>query len=372
LDLVRTLTLRAPSEGGSERTRRGIDVQTETKRARIAIDAMGGDNAPDEIVAGAVLAQRDGGVDCILVGDEARIRPLLGDAGEAIEVVHVDGEIAMDEHAARAVRSSRGTSLGHIVEMVRDGAADAALSAGNSGAFLAIALVRLRTIPGIARPAIAAVLPTVGGPFVLCDAGANVDCRPEWLVQFALMGDAYARIALGIERPRVGIVSIGEERTKGNQQTLESAALLDRTGLNFIGHVEGKDLFEHHADVVVCDGFVGNVILKTSEGAGTFIRTMLREMIDDAPPLGKAGAFLLKPSFAKLGVRLSYDTYGGAPLLGVRGACIVTHGRSTRIAIRNAIRNAVTLAERNLIGAIETSLAASELRARPAAAAEAT
>lgn len=331
-------------------------MQTVTKRARIAIDAMGGDNAPGEIVAGAILAHRDGGVELTLVGDEARIRPLLGDAAGAIEVVHVAGEIAMDAPAAQALRSARGTSLGHVVEMVRDGAADAALSAGNSGAFLAIGLVRLRTIPGIARPAIAAVLPTVGGPFVLCDAGANVDCRPEWIAQFALMGDAYAKVALGVARPRVGIVSIGEERSKGNQQTLEAAALLDTAPLHFIGHVEGKDIYEHHADVVVCDGFVGNVILKTSEGAAQFISTMLREMIDGAPPIGKAGAFLLKPSFQKLRARLSYDTYGGAPLLGLRGACIVTHGRSNRTAIHNAIRNAAALVERNLIGTIEASL----------------
>jgi glycerol-3-phosphate acyltransferase PlsX len=333
-----------------------MNVQTVTKRARIAIDAMGGDNAPGEIVAGAILAHRDGGVELTLVGDEARIRPLLGEFAGSIEIVHVAGEIAMDAPAAQAIRSARGTSLGHVVEMVRDGSADAALSAGNSGAFLAIGLVRLRTIPGIARPAIAAVLPTVGGPFVLCDAGANVDCRPEWIAQFALMGDAYAKVALGIARPRVGIVSIGEERSKGNQQTLEAAALLDDAPLHFIGHVEGKDIYEHHADVVVCDGFVGNVILKTSEGAAQFISTMLREMIDDAPPIGKAGAFLLKPSFQKLRARLSYDTYGGAPLLGLRGACIVTHGRSNRIAIHNAIRNAAALVERNLVGTIEASL----------------
>jgi glycerol-3-phosphate acyltransferase PlsX len=343
-------------------------VQTETKHARIAIDAMGGDNAPVEIVAGAILAHREGNVDLALVGDEARIRPLLGELAGAIEVVHVAGEIAMDAHAAQALRGSRDTSLGTVVEMVRDGRADAALSAGNSGAFLAIALVRLRTIPGIARPAIAAVLPTVGGPVVLCDAGANVDCRPEWIAQFGVMGTAYARIALGIERPRVGIVSIGEERTKGNQQTLEAAALLDDLALNFIGHVEGKDFYEHHADVVVCDGFVGNVILKTSEGAGQFINTMLHEMIDEAPLIGKAGAFLLKPSFEKLRARLRYDTYGGAPQRGVRGACIVTHGPSNRIAIRNAIRNAATLADRNLIGAIEASL--SDSVPSPPAAAE--
>ena len=355
---------------GPARGRTVANVPSESKRARIAIDAMGGDNAPDEIVAGALLAQRDGGVDLTLVGDEARIRPLLTGPGAAsIAVSHVAGEIAMDAPAAQAVRNARGTSLGQTVEMVRDGSADAALSAGNSGAFLAIALVRLRTIAGIARPAIAAVLPSIGGPIVLCDAGANVDCRPEWLAQFGLMGDAYAKVALGIARPRVGIISIGEERSKGNQQTLEAAALLDAAPLHFIGHVEGKDLYAHHADVVVADGFVGNVILKTSEGAAQFISTMLREIIAGAPPLGKVGALLLKPSFAALRARLSYDTYGGAPLLGVRGACIVTHGRSNRIAIRNAIRNAAALAERNLVGTIEAAL--TEALAVPPVAAEA-
>ncbi len=325
--------------------------------ARIAIDAMGGDNAPGEIVAGALLAHEEGVGEIVLVGDEARIRPLLGAHADAIRIVHAGGEIAMDAPAAQAMRNARGTSLGEAVELVRNGEADAVLSAGNSGAFLAIALIRLRTIPGIARPAIAAVLPSRGGPVVLCDAGANVDCKPEWIAQFALMGDAYARVALGVERPRVGLVSIGEERSKGNAQTLETALLLDGAPLDFIGHVEGKDIYEHHADVVACDGFVGNVILKTSEGAGAFINAMLREMIDRAPPLGKAGAFLLKPSFEKLRARLRYDTYGGAPLLGVRGACIVTHGRSNRIAIRNAIRNAASLAEHNLVGTIESALA---------------
>lgn len=326
--------------------------------ARIAVDAMGGDDAPGEIVAGAILAQRDGVGSVILVGDEARIRPLLVHGGGGIEVVHAPEVIAMDAPAAAAMRAARGTSLGEAVELLRDGRADAVVSAGNSGAFLAIALVRLRTIAGIARPAIAAVIPTRGGPFVLCDAGANVDCRPEWLAQFAVMGDAYAKIALGVDNPRVGIVSIGEERSKGNQQTIEAAALLDHVPLRFVGHVEGKDLFEGEADVVVCDGFVGNVILKTSEGAGAFFKTMLRELVDGASPLGKLGALLLRPSFERLRTRLSYDTYGGAPLLGVRGTCVVAHGRSNRIAIRNAIRNAAVLAERNLVGMIETELAA--------------
>jgi glycerol-3-phosphate acyltransferase PlsX len=326
---------------------------------RIAIDAMGGDSAPEEIVAGALLAHADGAGQLILVGDEARLRPLLGQAPSGIEIVHAPGEIAMDAPAAQAMRAARGTSLGEAVELVRDGRAEAVVSAGNSGAFLAIALVRLRTIPGIARPAIAAVIPTKAGPFVLCDAGANVDCRPEWLVQFGVMGDAYAKIALGVDRPRVGIISIGEERSKGNQQTIEAATLLDAAPVSFIGHVEGKDLFEHGADVVVCDGFVGNVILKTSEGAGSFFKTMLRELFDQAPPWGKLGALLLKPSFDRLRIRISYDTYGGAPLLGVRGACVVAHGRSNRIAIRNAIRNASALAEKNLVGTIERAIASS-------------
>jgi glycerol-3-phosphate acyltransferase PlsX len=325
-------------------------------RARIAIDAMGGDDAPGEIVAGALLAQRDGLGSMILVGDGVRLRPLLAHAPEGIEIVDAGGTVAMDAPAAQAMRGWRGTSLGEAVELVRDGRADAVVSAGNSGAFLAIALVRLRTISGIARPAIAAVIPTREGPFVLCDAGANVDCRPEWLAQFAVMGDAYAKIALGVEHPRVGIISIGEERTKGNQQTIEAAGLLDHAPLRFVGHVEGKDLFEHHADVVVCDGFVGNVILKTSEGAGAFFKTMLRELVDGGP-LAKLGALLLRPSFERLRTRLSYDTYGGAPLLGVRGACVVAHGRSNRIAIRNAIRNAAALVGRNLVGTIEESLA---------------
>lgn len=323
---------------------------------RIAVDAMGGDHAPDEVVAGALLALQDGVGELLLVGDEARLRPLVAHAPRGIEIVHAAGEVAMDAPAAQAMRAAAGTSLGDAVGMVREGRADAVVSAGNSGAFLAVALGRLGRIRGIARPAIAAVIPTRGGPFVLCDAGANVDCKPEWMMQFALMGDAYAKIALGIEAPRVGIVSIGEERSKGNQQTIEAAALLDRAPVHFIGHVEGKDLFEHHADVVVCDGFVGNVILKTSEGAAVFFRTMLRSTIDDASVLGKLGALLLRPAFARLRVRLSYDTYGGAPLLGVRGACVVAHGRSNRNAIRNAIRNAAALAEANLVGTIEAAI----------------
>ncbi len=323
----------------------------------IAVDAMGGDNAPQAIVAGALDAHRDGLGKILLVGDRARIEPLLH--GErAVDVVHSDGEVPMDMNPSQAVRKSQGTSLGDAVDLVRDGRADAVVSAGNSGAFLAIALVRLRTIPGIARPAIGAVLPGKEGPVVLCDAGANVDCRPEWLMQFGVMGSAYARAALGIEEPRVGLISVGEEPTKGNAQVLEAAELLRVAPLRFVGNIEGKDILLNHADVVVADGFVGNVILKTAEGSATYIRDVLRESFESANLLGKAGGLLSRGVFAKIRVRLDYSTYGGAPLLGVRGNCVVAHGRSDRTAIRNAIRQAAAVASHDLVGSIGAALAA--------------
>ena len=215
------------------------------EKPRIAIDAMGGDDAPGEIVEGTVLAHRDGLGRMILVGDRERIAPLLAARGcSEIEIVHAPGEVAMDASASHAVRNAAGTSLGEAVELVRVGTADAVVSAGNSGAFLAIALIRLRKIPGIARPAIAAVLPGKSGPVVLVDAGANVDCRPEWMMQFGIMGAAYAHAALGVAKPRVAIISNGEEPTKGNAQSIEAAALLARAPIHFIGNVEGKDVLE--------------------------------------------------------------------------------------------------------------------------------
>jgi phosphate acyltransferase len=323
----------------------------------IAVDAMGGDDAPGEIVAGALLAHRDKLGRIVLVGDRARIEPLLG-AERGIEIVHSAGEVAMDAAASAAVRKAAGTSLGDAVELVRDGRADAVVSAGNSGAFLAIALIRLRTISGIARPAIGAVLPGRSGPVVLCDAGANVDCKPEWLLQFGLMGSAYARAGLGIAEPRVGIVSVGEERTKGNAQTIEAAALLERAPIRFIGNIEGKDIFTNHADVVVADGFVGNVILKTAEGSGTYFRDTLAASYASAGLLGKIGGALSGRVFDVMRARVNYSTYGGAPLLGVRGNCIVAHGRSDRVAVRNAIRQAAAVTGANLVGSIEAVLAA--------------
>ncbi|MBC5809736.1 MAG: phosphate acyltransferase PlsX [Candidatus Eremiobacteraeota bacterium] len=325
---------------------------------RVAIDAMGGDNAPDEIVAGAVLARRDGLGEMVLVGDEPRIAKLLAQhRAKDIEIVHAPSAVAMDANPSQVVRTSDKTSLGIAINLVREEKADAVVSAGNSGAFLAIALIRLRTIPGIARPAIAVVFPARDGPVIVLDSGANVDCKPEWLAQFGLMGSAYAKAALGIENPRVAIVSVGEERVKGNAQTIEAAGYLDRMPVNFIGNVEGKDILFNHADVCVTDGFVGNVILKLSEGAAALLGDIVLTEIKRSSPLVKLGALMVKPALRRVRDRVSYDSFGGAPLLGLRGNCIVAHGRANRIAVRSAIRAAVAEVREDVVGRIGEMMA---------------
>ncbi len=314
---------------------------------------MGGDNAPDEIVAGAVLAQREGLGTMILVGDQARIAPLLAQQrATEIAIVHAPSAVAMDASPSQALRGSEETSLGVAIALVRDGEADAVVSAGNSGAFLAIALIRLRTIPGIARPAIAVVFPAKYGPVVVLDSGANVDCKPEWMAQFGLMGSAYAQAVLGIANPKVGIISVGEERVKGNAQTIEAALCLDRTPINFIGNVEGKDVFMNVADVCVTDGFVGNVMLKLSEGAATLIGGIVVGELKGGGLVTKLGALLVRPALRRVREKLSYDSYGGAPLLGLKGNCIVAHGRANRHAIRSAIRAAVAEVKEDVVGRI--------------------
>ncbi len=326
---------------------------------RIAVDAMGGDNAPEEIVAGVVLAAKDGLGHMLLVGDEARLRPMLAAQNcKSVEIVDAPQAIAMDANPSQALRNADASSLGVAVNLVRDGKADAVVSAGNSGAFLAIALVRLRTIPGVARPAIAVVYPGKYGPVVVLDSGANVDCRPEWLAQFGVMGSAYARAALNIAEPKVGIISNGEERNKGNAQTIEAAALLERMPINFIGNVEGKDVLENVADVFVTDGFVGNVMLKMSEGAGSLISSILVDAFKNASPFTKLGALMVRPTLRSVREKLSYDNIGGAPLLGLRGNCIVAHGRANRIAVRSAIRAAVAEVREDVVGRIGTLVAA--------------
>jgi glycerol-3-phosphate acyltransferase PlsX len=322
-------------------------------RPRIAIDAMGGDHAPAEIVAGTLLAAEEDYGDLILVGDEAQVRPLLhGPAAEKITLVHAPDNVPMDMHASQALRIADKASLGVAVSMVKEGKADAVVSAGNSGAFLAIALIRLRTIAGVARPAIATVWPAINGPMVLLDSGANVDCRPEWLEQFGIMGSAYAKAVLNIEKPRVAILSVGEESTKGNAQVLEAAQLLREAPINFIGNVEGKDLFHNAADVVVVDGFVGNVVLKMGEGLISDLQKIIKETVLGGSLLTKAGAALMLPALRKLRTRFNYETYGGAPLLGLAGNCIVTHGRASRNAIKHAIHQAAIEADHDVVGRI--------------------
>ncbi len=322
-------------------------------KPRIVIDAMGGDHAPEEIVAGAILAAREDYGDLILVGDEAKVRPLLQGAGaEKITLVHAPENVPMDMHASQALRVADKTSLGVAVNMVKDAQADAVVSAGNSGAFLAIALIKLRTIPGIARPAIATVWPVMNGPMVLLDSGANVDCRPEWLEQFGLMGTAYAKAVLNLPNPRVAILSVGEEETKGNAQVLEAAKLLRAAPIHFIGNVEGKDLFHNPADVVVVDGFVGNVVLKMGEGFVSDFQKVLKDALLGGGIVARFGAALVYPALRKMRARFNYETYGGAPLLGLRGNCIVTHGRATRNAIKHAVHAAAIEAQNDVIGKI--------------------
>ncbi len=315
---------------------------------------MGGDRAPEEVVAGALLAAADyPEAHLTLVGDETRVRALLsGSAASRIAVVHAPDAVPMDQHASQALRSADRTSLGIAVGMVKNGEADAVVSAGNSGAFLAIALIKLRTIEGIARPAIATVWPALNGPTVLLDSGANVDCRPEWLEQFGVMGSAYAKAVLGIETPRVAVLSLGEERTKGNAQVLEAAELLERAPVHFIGNIEGKDMFHNVADVIVADGFVGNIVLKTGEGMVAAMGKVVKDTLLGGNLLTKLGAALLAPALHGLRRKFDYETYGGAPLLGLRGNCIVTHGRASRRAIKHAIGMAIAETEHDVVGKI--------------------
>jgi phosphate acyltransferase len=332
--------------------------------ACIAVDAMGGDHAPEEVVAGALLAAQESDTQIILVGDEDRVRSLLRtSASKNITVVHAPEAVPMDQHASAALRSCERSSLGIAVEMIKRGEAQAVVSAGNSGAFLAIALIRLRTIEGISRPAIATVWPALNGPTVLLDSGANVDCRPEWLQQFGIMGSAYAKAVLGIAEPRVAVLSVGEERTKGNQLVLEAAKLLESAPVKFIGNVEGRDLFHNIADVIVADGFVGNVVLKTGEGMIADLASVMRDTLLGGNLLSKLGTMMLAPALRGLRRKFDYETYGGAPLLGLRGNCIVTHGRSSRNAIKHAILAAAQESRQDVIGKI-TELIAPHVAAR--------
>jgi phosphate acyltransferase len=318
---------------------------------RVAVDAMGGDRAPEEIVAGALEARSDR-LTPILFGRDERVAPLAGD----LEVVHAQTVVEMREKPTDAARSKRDSSMFAACRAVAECAADAAVSAGNTGALLAAGLLENRRLPDVHRPAIAVPIPSFRGPSVLIDAGANADARPEHLVQFGHMGAVFAEEILGVRDPGVGLLSIGEEPEKGNRLVREAHDALAATGLRFVGNVESRDLLAGAADVVVSDGFIGNVALKALEGTiGTTLGALREEIA--ATATGKLGGLLIRPAARRLRHRLNPDTYGGAYLLGLRGLVVSAHGNSSRTAIANAIRLAARGVEGGVVERLEARLA---------------
>lgn len=324
---------------------------------KIALDAMGGDHAPMEIVRGARDAAQELGIEIILVGDREKIeRELPGNfADNLMSIVHAPEVVGMHEHPVNAIRKKKNSSLVVATKLVKEGAADALVSAGSTGAQMASSLLILGRIVGVDRPAISTLLPTARGVVVLLDAGANVDCRPQHLKQFAMMGSLYAEKVLGLPAPRVGLVNIGAEETKGNELTLATYELLKDTAINFVGNVEGRELFLGSSDVAVCDGFVGNVILKCAEGLGMGILGMFKQELDRLEDvIGTERIMHIMGGFKR---RMDYAEYGGAPLLGVNGVSVICHGSSKARAIKNALRVAQETVEQGLVPAIKKSLA---------------
>ena len=302
---------------------------------------MGSDTAPHCEVEGAVLAAREFGVGIVLVGNEELVRKEIKRHSTRrlpIEVVHASETIAMDASAARSVRQKRDSSIRVAVRLVREGRAQGVISAGNTGAVMATAKILLGTLPSVERPGLAALFPTSSGSIaVMIDVGANVDCKPAQLRQFAVMGETYSRLMLNVSKPRVGLLSIGTEESKGNELTREAHRLLRHLPLNFVGNVEGRDLYNGNADVIVCDGFIGNVALKISEGMVEAIKYLLKDALSSTIA-SKVGYVLSRQAYADFSKRVDYSEYGGAPLLGVKGICIICHGSSNSNAIKNAIR----------------------------------
>ena len=327
----------------------------------IALDAMGSDKAPDPEIRGAILACRHFSVRVSLIGPEALLRPRLQQALAQhpfssrlpIDIVHADEYITMDEKAAHAVRSKKNSSMRVGLKLVKEKRAAGFFTAGNTGAAMATAKMVLGALPGVDRPALAVVMPTLSGsPCVLLDVGANVDCKPQNLDQFAVMGELYARSVLRVPRPRVGILSVGEEESKGNDLTREAWALIQKLPINFIGNAEGRDIYSGNCDVIVCDGFVGNVVLKMGEGFVSDFQKVLKDALLGGGVIARIGAALVYPALRKMRARFNYETYGGAPLLGLRGNCIVTHGRATRNAVKHAIHAASIEVQNDVIGKI--------------------
>ncbi|HID63541.1 MAG TPA: phosphate acyltransferase PlsX [Anaerolineae bacterium] len=328
---------------------------------RIVLDAMGGDHAPEVVVEGGVMAAREYGIEVVLVGPQEVVEAELAKhdtAGLSLPVVHASQVIEMTDEPSMAVRRKKDSSMVVGMNLVKNGEADAFTTAGNSGGALAAALFHLGRIEGIKRPALSTVFPTRKGRCFICDVGANTDCKPVYLLQFGIMASAYAERVLGIPNPRVGIVSTGEEEGKGSTLVKEAFKLLKKSGLNFIGNVEGKDIPAGLADVVVTDGFSGNIVIKLSEGVAALLMEVMEEEIKKRPA-AMLGALLARGALREVKSRLDYSEYGGAPLLGVDGVVIVGHGRSNAKAIKNMVRVGKEAVENGMLEAIKEGIAGS-------------
>jgi len=315
---------------------------------KIIVDAMGGDHAPDVVIEGAIAAVKEYDVEVVLVGEEPRMRTLLQKFkynGNGIELHSAQEVIEMSEPAAASVRRKRDSSIVVGLDLVRDGYGDAFFSAGNTGAVVCAATLSLRLLPGIERPGIGLVLPTLKGMSFIIDVGANIDPKPSQLLQYGIMADVYANYILNKPNPTVGLLNVGEEEAKGTDFVKQTYELFEKSQLNFVGNVEGRDLFSGKCDIIVCDGFVGNVALKVSESLAETLQVFLKRYILK-DPLGKLGALLLRRSLLKFKKEIDYSEYGGAPLLGVNSVVIIGHGRSNVKAIKNAIRTAKEEVER--------------------------
>lgn len=328
---------------------------------KIAVDAMGGDNAPKEIVKGAIQAVKKYPHEIILVGDENKIQEFLKDEPDIknfpLTIKHASEVIEMGEHPAEAVKNKKDSSIVVATHMVKDGEADAVFSAGSTGAAVSAAQLILKRIHGVNRPAIATPIPSPKGVTLMLDSGANVDSKPEHLLQSGIMGSLYAEHVFGIKNPKVGLLNIGEEETKGNELVKEAYQLFkDAKTINFCGNAEGRDIPEGHFDVVVCDGFVGNVVLKFGEGLALTILKLIKEAIEDGGIAAKVGALLLTPALTSLAKRLDVSEYGGAPLLGVDGCCVIGHGSSNAKSICNAIGVAADYVKGNVLEHIKIGI----------------
>jgi glycerol-3-phosphate acyltransferase PlsX len=328
----------------------------------IAVDAMGGDYAPQSAVEGAVRAAVDDHASILLVGDRQRLEAELARCGEAsgiegrITIVHAEEVVGMDEPAITPIRKKRRSSIRLCAELVKEGRAKAMVTAGNTGAAMIAAKMVIGTVPGVYRPALAAVLPSRKGYTVVLDVGANVDSKPEHMREFAVMGHFYAQEVVRTPSPRIGLMSIGEEEGKGTDLTREVFKALKTTGLNFVGNVEGRDVFNGSVDVIVCDGFVGNVLLKSAESMAELMSSMLREELSRSVRT-RIGYVLARPAFDRFRQRVDYTEYGAAPLLGINGGCFIGHGRSNARAMQSAIRRAVEFSNAHLDTKIGDKLA---------------